>query len=630
LNKLKVFEGFAGIGAVSKAMERLNIPHELVGFSEIDKYAIKSFGLIHNIDESLNHGDVCTIDETKLPDFDLYTFGSPCQDFSVAGKQKGSTWTCEDCLDENDNPTEWNPLDIHWTQRDSCPKCNSKEINKTRSSLVVEALRIIRHKKPKYLLMENVKGLVGQQFKPSFDKIIAELQEYGYNTYWDVLNAKDYGIPQNRERVIVISIRKDIDNNSFKFPTGFDNGIRLRDLLEYEVDEKYYISQDKTEKLLKQLKDKNVSDGTMLDLSQSKREGIPRVYNDVSCTLTSRDYKEPRNIVEIRPCLTPDRIEKRQNGRRFKENDEPSFTLNTQDKHGILMIGMLDIKGNEQIRRVYDPEGLSPTLNTMAGGNRQPKIIESNELVQVGMLEGKGFETRRRVYSPEGLSPTLHGIGNGGNTEPKILETKKLGNVNPSGNGMNGNVYDSNGLCPTLTTNKGEGIKIGIDSSNSLQFVGGIDTTDKWIENDKDLSRNYKEGYRVYDSEGIACCQKSNGGGLGSNTGLYLETNKVMTYNTQDENGKEPPQQDRVYNVDGVMTTISAQLNGRFNILEKPTYRIRKLTPLECFRLMGFDDEDYYILKENGISNSQIYKMAGNSIVVNVLEEIFKVLFQNT
>ena len=478
--------------------------------------------------------------------------------------------------------------------------------------------------------MENVKGLVGQQFKPSFDKIIAELQEYGYNTYWDVLNAKDYGIPQNRERVIVISIRKDIDNNSFKFPTGFDNGIRLRDLLEYEVDEKYYISQDKTEKLLKQLKDKNVSDGTMLDLSQSKREGIPRVYNDVSCTLTSRDYKEPRNIVEIRPCLTPDRIEKRQNGRRFKENDEPSFTLNTQDKHGILMIGMLDIKGNEQIRRVYDPEGLSPTLNTMAGGNRQPKIIESNELVQVGMLEGKGFETRRRVYSPEGLSPTLHGIGNGGNTEPKILETKKLGNVNPSGNGMNGNVYDSNGLCPTLTTNKGEGIKIGIDSSNSLQFVGGIDTTDKWIENDKDLSRNYKEGYRVYDSEGIACCQKSNGGGLGSNTGLYLETNKVMTYNTQDENGKEPPQQDRVYNVDGVMTTISAQLNGRFNILEKPTYRIRKLTPLECFRLMGFDDEDYYILKENGISNSQIYKMAGNSIVVNVLEEIFKVLFQNT
>jgi len=502
IKKLKIFEGFAGIGAVSKALERLDIPHDLVGFSEIDKYAIKSFGLIHNVDEKLNYGDVCQIDETKLPDFDLYTFGSPCQDFSVAGKQKGATWNCKDC------EHEYNPLDVHFSKRNVCPNCNNGNINKTRSSLVVEALRIIRHKKPKYLLMENVKGLIGKQFKPSFDKIIAELQEYGYNTYWKVLNAKDYGIPQNRERVFLISIRKDIDNNLFEFPEGFDNGLRLRDLLELEVDEKYYISQDKTEKLLEQLKDKEFSNTVRaggrgsLDRHQwdmvcvnTKMQDLQTREDGLSCTLTASMYKEPLKVVEVRPCITPDRIEKRQNGRRFKENDEPAFTINTQDKHGILI---------------------------------------------------------------------------------------KLGNVNPSGNGMNGNVYDSNGLAPTITTNKGEGNKIGVDNTNTLQFVGGIDTTDKWIENDKDLSRNYKEGYRVYDSEGIACCQKTNGGGLGSNTGLYLEN----------------------------------------------TYRIRKLTPLECFRLMGFDDEDYYILKENGISNSQIYKMAGNSIVVNVLEEIFKVLLQ--
>jgi len=510
-----VFEGFAGIGAVSKAMERLNIPHELVGFSEIDKYAIKSFGLIHKVDEKLNSGDVCLIDETKLPDFDLYTFGSPCQDFSVAGKQKGSTWTCNDCN------SEYNPLDVHYSKRNTCPECNSENISKTRSSLVVEALRIIKYKKPKYLLMENVKGLVGKQFKPSFDKIIAELQEYGYNTYWKVLNAKDYGIPQNRERVFVISVRKDIDNGQFKFPEEFDNGIRLRDLLESEVDEKYYISRDKTEKLLEQLKDKgkqhiNINELNIVgNVGNTGHHGLD-VYseNGISPCLKARDFKDPIRImqtkaVEVRPCLTPDRIEKRQNGRRFKDNDEPAFTINTQDKHGILMVETSD--------------------------------INNNELVQVGMLEGKGFETRRRVYDPKGISPTLHGIGSGGNTEPKIIE----------------------------------------ENTNSLQFVGGIDTTDKWIDNDKDFSRNYKEGYRVYDSEGIACCQKTNGGGLGSNTGLYLEN----------------------------------------------TYRIRKLTPLECFRLMGFDDEDYYILKENGISNSQIYKMAGNSIVVNVLEEIFKELF---
>ena len=633
MEKLKVFEGFAGIGAVSKALERLGIPNELVGFSEIDKYAIKSFGLIHNVSEELNNGDVCLIDETKLPDFDLYTFGSPCQDFSVAGKQKGATWTCEDC------GYEYNPLDVHYSKRDVCPDCNKQNINKTRSSLVVEALRIIRYKKPKYLLMENVKNLVGKQFKPSFDNIIAELQEYGYNTYWKVLNAKDYGIPQNRERVFVISIRKDIDNGNFKFPTGFDNSIRLRDLLEYEVDDKYYISQDKTEKLLEQLKNKEISNGSMLDLSQAKREGMPRVYNDISCTLTSRDYKEPRciledvcintkmqdlqtredglactltssmykeppQIVEVRPCLTPDRIEKRQNGRRFKENDEPSFTINTQDKHGILMVGMLDIKGNEQIRRVYDPDGLSPTLNTMEGGNRQPKVLESN--------------------------------------------TYKIGNANPSGNGMNGNVYDSEGLCPTLTTNKGEGIKVCVlDAPNSLQFIGGIDTTDKWIENNKEFSRNYKEGYRVYDSEGIACCQKTNGGGLGSNTGLYLENNlpKVIGMVSPAPElvggigeinfGKQFRQGNRVYSSDKTAMCLLSQPVGNaggnsYLYIEPNNYRIRKLTPMECMRLMGFDDEDYYILKENGISNSQIYKMAGNSIVVNVLEEIFKNLFLNT
>lgn len=592
MEKLKVFEGFAGIGAVSKAMKRLNMKYELVGFSEIDKYAIKSFSLIHNIDETFNYGDVCLIDETKLPDFDLYTFGSPCQDFSVAGKQKGATWTCNDCN------YEYNPLNVHYSKRDICPDCNKSNINKTRSSLVVEALRIIRHKKPKYLIMENVKGLIGKQFKPSFDKIIAELQEYGYNTYWKVLNAKDYGIPQNRERVFVISIRKDIDNNGFKFPEGFDNGVRLRDLLEDEVDEKYYISQDKTEKLIEQLKEKEFSN----TIRSGGRGSLDRHQWDMVCvnnkiqifdpydislpkdqerstTLRTNYSNGNTQILEVRPCLTPDRVEKRQNGRRFKENDDPSFTLTSQDKHGILEVAMQINHGTVKIKE----DDICSCIDAHYGKGLDNHAARTG-IMQIGMLDIKGNEQIRRVYDPEGLSPTLNTM-TGGNRQPKILE------------------------------------------SNELKFIGGIDTTDKWIDNNKDFSRNYKEGYRVYDSEGIACCQKTNGGGLGSNTGLYLETSKVMTYNTQDENGKEPPQQDRVYNVDGVMTTISAQLNGRFNILEKPTYRIRKLTPLECMRLMGFDDEDYYILKENGISNSQIYKMAGNSIVCNVLEEIFKELF---
>ena len=175
--------------------------------------------------------------------------GSPCQDFSVAGKQKGSVWTCKDC------GHEYNPLTVHWSQRDKCPNCSSKNIEKTRSSLLVEYLRVIRANKPNFGMYENVKNIVGKQFKDTTFKLFEdELHEYGYNTYWKVLNAKDFGIPQNRERVYLIFIKKDLDNGKFVFPEGFDNGIRLKDVLEDEVDEKYYISDDKVQRFLTNLK----------------------------------------------------------------------------------------------------------------------------------------------------------------------------------------------------------------------------------------------------------------------------------------------------------------------------------------------------------------------------------------
>jgi len=162
--------------------------------------------------------------------------GSPCQDFSVAGKQKGAVWTCTDC------GYKYNPLEAHFTERDKCPKCHSEHIEKTRSSLLVEWLRILRAKKPNFAMYENVKNIVGKQFKPTFDLFEKELYEYGYNTYWKILNAKNYGIPQNRERVYLIVIKKEIDNGKFKFPQSFDNGVRLKDLLEDNVYERYYLS----------------------------------------------------------------------------------------------------------------------------------------------------------------------------------------------------------------------------------------------------------------------------------------------------------------------------------------------------------------------------------------------------
>ena len=147
---IKMLSLFSGLGAFEKAIENLNIPYDLVGFSEIDKYAVKSYCAIHGVDEKLNLVDITKIDEKKLPNFDLLTYGFPCQDISVAGKQRGI------------------------------------ELG-TRSGLLYEALRIIQYKMPKYAIAENVKNLVGKKFKKNFESYLAELEFYGYNSYWKVL-----------------------------------------------------------------------------------------------------------------------------------------------------------------------------------------------------------------------------------------------------------------------------------------------------------------------------------------------------------------------------------------------------------------------------------------------------------
>ena len=241
---------------------------ELVNFCEFDKYATKSYCAIHNVDESKNLGDITKVDETELDDFNMICGGSPCQDFSVAGKQKGSVWTCRDCVDDNGKHFEYNPLTVHWSKRDCCPNCGSKNIEKTRSSLLVEYLRVVRSNRPNFGIYENVKNIVGKQFKDTTFKLFTdELEEYGYNVYWKVLNAKNYGIPQNRERVYLLFIKKDLDNGKFEFPEPFDNGLRLKDLLEDEVDEKFYISDEKTKKFIKNL---NTNDSDNVDMDSPK------------------------------------------------------------------------------------------------------------------------------------------------------------------------------------------------------------------------------------------------------------------------------------------------------------------------------------------------------------------------
>lgn len=199
---LRVLECFAGIGACSKALTNLGIPHIIVDAVEVDPYAVKSFNAVHGT--NFEPQDIKEWD--KDIDVDLIMHGSPCQDFSSAGLQAGG-------------------------DKDSG----------TRSSLMYETLRIVEKLKPKYVIWENVKNLLSKKHIHNFENYIRQMELLGYNSTYKVLNAKDYGVPQNRERVFTVSIRKDLPYD-FHFPAPFPLTKRLKDILEPEVDAKYYLS----------------------------------------------------------------------------------------------------------------------------------------------------------------------------------------------------------------------------------------------------------------------------------------------------------------------------------------------------------------------------------------------------
>lgn len=558
---------------------------ELVNFCEFDKYATKSYCAIHNVDESKNLGDITKVDETELDNFNMMCGGSPCQDFSVAGKQKGSVWTCKDCVDDNGKHFEYNPLTVHWSKRDCCPNCGSKNIEKTRSSLLVEYLRVVRSNRPNFGIYENVKNIVGKQFKDTTFKLFTdELEEYGYNVYWKVLNAKNYGIPQNRERVYLLFIKKDLDNGKFEFPEPFDNGLRLKDLLEDEVDEKFYISDEKVERFITNLNDKN---SLLYDPCQVKREGKSREYSEYAPTLTSRDYKDPRLVNENVV---------RQVG-------------NISDCNGAW--------DNPQVGRVYDVSGCSPTLNTCSGGGHEPKVVTG---IDKSYNNPKFIETANCITSRED-----RGISN---RKSECTAVLKIGNINPSGNGMNGSVYSEEGLSPTLTTNKGEGNKVAIKQATKQGYieceVGGV----------ADLSypdSKTRRG-RVQDN-GNTCPTIT-----ATETGICRIEPKERFFKqaleTLNENDCKPGDTINAFNkhVDksGYSPTLTTRPEGFKTAILPVTnnIRIRKLTPKECFRLMGFSDENFDAAQKVGISNSQLYKQAGNSIVVDVLYYIYVELYK--
>lgn len=421
---LKVIELFAGIGAQAEALSRIGIDYKIIGISEIDKYAIQSYIKLHG--NTKNFGDITKIEQ--LPEADLWSYSFPCTDISMAGKQAG--------------------FDIG---------------SGTRSSLLWEVKRLLLKSKetgtlPKYLLMENVKAIISNKFVDNFNEWLNVLNLLGYKSFYKVLNAKDYGIPQNRERVFVFSI---LDSNAdFEFPKPVILNLKLKDMLEDVVDEKYYLSK----KLINYFTDNKNRNNYI----RSKKFRPQKKNANYAFTITT--------------CP----------GSRASDNFIIEPNLNIECIGSLKGCGLPWDNMNDSSCRVYSVDGISPTLDSMQGGHRQPKIM---------------------LYNNRRLNETL--------------------------------------------------------AKNELKDADFIDVYNRKVSSD----------------------------------------------------------------VSGTITTRVSDSNCTFIADKKAddsnNIRIRKLTPRECWRLMGWADSRIDVVLDGTISNTQLYKQAGNSIVVNVLEAVFREMFIN-
>ena len=495
---IKVLSLFSGIGAFERACCRIGLDWELVNYCEIDRWASLSYSMVNQCSESLNLRDVRTVTAETVRDrqLDLITYGFPCQDISIAGKQQGFV---------NDSGES------------------------TRSGLFFEALRIIKELRPRYAIAENVKALTSTKFKNEFATVLSSLEEAGYKNYWRVLNAKDYGIPQNRERVFIVSIRRDVDEGDFQFPEKEPLMLRLRDMLEpaESVDEKYYLSTERegVRKLIAEL------------------ESRYRINSSTAVCVASRG----RN-----PANPSDRTTGSPTEQRLEPNsDGCTNTLTTVQKDNLLLVaepGIIQV-GNivdnpnrdSQRGRIYDPSGLAPTLNTVGGGGLEAKIV----------IDGLTRDTQKqkaRVFNPSGLAASL--IATDYKEPPQISVIGQLKG------GEKGRVVDRDGIGYTLTATE------------------------------------YKDPLKIAEPVIVGSMQAH-----------------------------------AAVKTDGICPTLTEAMGMGGGQVPVHTYgvRIRKLTPRECWRLMGFLDEEFD--RVHGVSNSQLYKQAGNSIVVNVLSALLSQLF---
>lgn len=606
---LRVLELFGGIGAFTQAVKSLDLPINIVDYVEINPYSVKAYNAINGTDFSPQNITQYHAWNKKV---DVVMHGSPCQDFSIAGKQKGGT-----------------------------------EGSGTRSSLLYETIRIVTECKPKVVIWENVPNLVSSKFRHVFMDYVRKMIALGYRSYYKVLNAKDYGIPQNRERVFTVSILG--EHKPYVFPEKEPLHLRLIDLLEKNVDESYYLSDKMIEKFtwtkngynnavasqLNAEKQRNNANAVVDDeqrkpsirrigdLNKGGQKGEVLDANGICSALTSTDYKQPKQIVE--PVA-----EIKQVGQLYGTETEP----------------------NPQAGRVYDAEGLAPTMDTCSGGNRMPKIVEPvADCQQVGNVFGNDGKEHQStaVYNVEGVAPTVCALANKGvikvaepagiDSEDAVdcairnredgeqLEFRKDNLVSA----LHGNIMKSMVATPEQPVAKRRVRRIGISAENKSdtasaeinpQLVGGVDNgvgthlmeTDGSVIGEAKCLRPVRTEQAVVEPVDP----------------FIVASRGRNPDNPSDRTVGAPTTQHLEANSQGICNTLTTVQKD--NYVCEPTntisFRIRKLTALECWRLMSFPDECYY-KAEKVVSKSRLYEQAGNSIVCQVLKRIVEQLLKS-
>lgn len=358
---------FSGVGAFDQALTRLGIDYKTIFACDMDKYARQTY--IHNYGEPQYYPE--NVYDRSIPNqsLDIYMTSPPCQAFSLAGKRKG----------EDDK----------------------------RGILFYNSHEFIQKNKPRYFIFENVKGLLSDDKGKTFQRWVDYLggksvngnhtlfpheDSVPYHIYYQVLNAKNYGVPQNRERIFIIGIRDDKDNN-FSFPKPIYLEKRLKDVLEENVDEKYYLSDT----LL-----------TWIDKHRAKRDSsnkYPLKEDDISACMTARYGKNGAEDPYV-----------------FQEKEE----VEQKNSKNPIVIHQLTggkwDKTHEQSGRVYDKNGIAPTIHTMQGGNLEPKILEEAVIEKIGKINNSQSGA---IYSTNGVAVTQTGCGGGQGAKTGLYKIEK-------------------------------------------------------------------------------------------------------------------------------------------------------------------------------------------------------------